>query len=86
MYNMQQTKQQEVEAFVKQVQGEDGETQVKFLTMTEDPEIFRGLLSDAYVDEALIRKGIKTVEEINSKYKEETTEEFMKRMEKEMSN
>ena len=81
---MQQT-QEQVEAFVKEVKGENGEVQVRFLTMTEDPELFRGLLSDAYVDEALIRKGMKTVEEINSKYKEESTEEFMKRMEAELA-
>ena len=82
--DMQQTKQQEVEAFVKEVKDQDGETQVKFLEMTEDPELFRGLLKDAYVDEALIRQGKLTVEQVNAKYKEESFEELAKRMESEL--
>ena len=77
------SKQQEVENFVKETKSLDGETQVTFLTMTDDPELFRGLLSDAYVDEALIRKGTLTVEQVNEKYKEESFEEMAKRIQME---
>lgn len=82
---VQLTKQEkEVQQFVEQVKSENGEVQVRFLTMSEDPELFRGLLSDAYVDEALIRKGILTVEQVNAKYKEESFEEMAKRLEAEL--
>lgn len=72
-----------IEELIKNIQEQDGETQITFLTMYDDPEQFRGLLKDAYIEEALIRQGKQTIEESNAKYKELSFDEIAKMVEME---
>ena len=54
-----QTKEQELEKLIEQVNQLDGETTVKFLEMYNEPKLFYGLLNnrDHLVDQALVRQG-----------------------------
>ena len=81
-----QTTQKQIDELIQEINSQSNDVIIRFLTMYDTPDDFRGHVKDYLIDQALVNKGMITQDEANERYNKanpETFEEFVARMEKE---